>query len=345
MNNSNSGNNNQLVVIFGGNSAEHDVSCSSAANVLKSIDTERYNTDVIGITETGSWVEVLKNMTKRDQDELPEILSAEGTPINPTAYLTQHDPHKPIIFPVLHGPNGEDGTIQGFFELLQLPYVGSRVLSSALCMDKLKAKETLNNAGIKQANWAGLHVNDIGRLKNGDFQLTLEGDLFVKPANMGSSIGITKIHDRTNLVDALYLAAEYDEWIVVEEAIIGREIEIAILGNEDPIASVPGEIIPGSDFYDYNDKYSDGATLEIPAKLAVEQTKELQELALNVFRLLRCKGLARIDFFLENQTNKWLLNEVNTMPGFTPISMYPKLWAQSGISNIELVERLIQSAS
>ena len=334
-----------LVIIFGGQSPEHSVSCSSAAHILKVVDTEKYEVHVLGITLDGTWVHVFNEVSCDDQENLPQALDAVGTSVNPITFFNRLKETSPIVFPVLHGPNGEDGTIQGFLELMHVPYVGSKVLSSALCMDKLKTKEILKNAGIQQTKWIGIHASQIETVARSAIDVELEIPLFVKPSNMGSSIGITKVTERSKLHSALQEAAKYDEWIVIEEAISGREIEISILGNDEPKVSLPGEIIPGAEFYDYNDKYEDGAILKIPAQLTQSQILNAQELALEVFALLRCRSLARVDFFFDERANKWLVNEINTMPGFTPISMYPKLWANSGLSYEELVEVLISTAS
>ena len=333
-----------IVIIFGGQSPEHPVSCSSAAHILRAVDTERYVIHVVAITQGGTWVSVFNELTPEDQESLPQVLNAEGITINPTTFFEGFKDESPIVFPVLHGPNGEDGTIQGFLELMEVPYVGSGVLSSALCMDKLKTKEILENAGIAQTNWIGVHVNQIDQLLAAPSSINLKGALFVKPANMGSSIGITKVSGRENLHTALQTAAKYDEWIVIEEAITGREIEISILGNTKPKVSIPGEVIPGADFYDFNDKYEDGAQLKIPADLSKSEIKAVQEIALNVYTLLRCRSLARVDFFYDDTSGTWMVNEVNTMPGFTPISMYPKLWSHSGLKYEDLIEELIRTA-
>tara|TARA_B100001741_G_scaffold293568_1_gene275278 strand:- start:337 stop:1110 length:774 start_codon:yes stop_codon:yes gene_type:complete len=244
-----------------------------------------------------------------------------------------------IVFPVLHGPNGEDGTIQGFLELFDITYIGSGVLSSALCMNKIKSKELLQAHNVPQTKWVSIHKSSIADLK--EQSIDLDGDLFVKPANMGSSIGISKVTDRKNINKALSEAAQYDEWIIVEEAIHGREIEVAILEDGEPMASLPGEITPGADFYDYEDKYEDGATLHIPAPLTDDEILKVQDLAKKVFKLLNCRGLARVDFFYKESDKEWLVNEVNTMPGFTPISMYPKLWSATGIPYEVLVNYLL----
>ena len=333
-----------LVIIFGGQSPEHSVSCSSAAHILRAVDTGKYEVHVIGITLDGTWVHAFNEVSCDEQKDLPQTLDTVGAALNPITFFDRFKETPPVVFPVLHGPNGEDGTIQGFLELMQLPYVGSKVLSSALCMDKLKTKEILKNAGISQTKWIGIHSSQIDQVSTSTLGEELKCPLFVKPSNMGSSIGITKVTERSKLHSALQEAAKYDEWIVVEEGTAGREIEISVLGNTNPKISVPGEIIPGADFYDYKDKYEDGADLRIPADLTDAEIERVQEIALNVYTVLRCRSLARVDFFYDEKLNTWLVNEVNTMPGFTPISMYPKLWSYSGLAYEDLIEELIETA-
>ena len=329
----------KVVLLYGGNSPEHDVSRSSALHVVKSIDLKRYETHLVAIDKSGIWYEFKRDLSMQDQSSLDRPLPIEGHQINPVEYLSAFNSMEIIVFPVLHGPNGEDGTIQGFLELFDITYVGSGVLSSALCMDKIKCKELLYAHNVPQTKWISIHKSSIADLK--EHSINLDGDLFVKPANMGSSIGISKVTDRKNIKKALSKAAEYDEWIIVEEAINGREIEVAILEDGELAASVPGEIIPGADFYDYEDKYEDGATLQIPAPLTDDEVLKVQELAITVFKLLNCRDLARVDFFYKESEKEWLVNEVNTMPGFTPISMYPKLWSATGIPYEVLVNHLL----
>jgi D-alanine-D-alanine ligase len=251
-----------------------------------------------------------------------------------------------VVFPLLHGPLGEDGTVQGLLDLADVPYVGCGVLASALAMDKAKAKELFAANGIPQAEHLSFHetaVADPALIDRIIDELGLP--VFVKPANMGSSVGVGKARDRDELRAALTTAATYDEWIVVEEAIVGRELECAVLGNLEPRASLPGEIEPGADFYDYDDKYHDGrAKLLIPAPLPDEVTTELRELACRAFTALRCEGMARVDFFYEEGGRGLLVNEVNTIPGFTPISMYPQMWQATGLGYRELIDELIRLA-
>jgi D-alanine-D-alanine ligase len=250
-----------------------------------------------------------------------------------------------VVVPLLHGPMGEDGTVQGLLELANVPYVGSGVLGSALAMDKAMAKQVLAVNGIAQARHRAFRAHQITPGLPATLAEELGLPLFVKPANMGSSVGVSKAKTVEDVRDAIEIALTYDEWVVVEEAIVGREIEVAVLGNLEPRASVPGEIVPGAEFYDYADKYvDDGSQALVPAPLTREQSDEVRALALRVFTTLRCEGLARVDFFFEEAGRGFLCNEVNTMPGFTPISMYPKLWIASGLSYSDLIDELVHLA-
>jgi D-alanine-D-alanine ligase len=250
-----------------------------------------------------------------------------------------------VVFPLLHGPLGEDGTVQGLLELANIAFVGTGVLGSAVSMDKGVAKQVLHANGIPQPQYISLreaHVNDAS-LKHAIDTLGLP--LFVKPANMGSSVGVSKAKNAAELQAAASHALEYDEWIVIEEAIGGREIEVAVLGNIDARASTPGEIVPGNEFYDYEDKYiTDGAQLVVPADLSADEIEAVQKLAIVIFHTLRAEGMARVDFFYEKDGRGFLCNEINTIPGFTPISMYPKLWQASGLSYGQLLDELIALA-
>ena len=336
----------RLIVLFGGQSAEHDVSCTSARHVLAAIDPAKYAVEPIGISRDGEWVRAEDAIAALEHGAaaLPERLKAIGPTIDPMPMLAGPVDGAPVVFPVLHGPQGEDGTMQGLLELLNVPYVGTGVLGSALSMDKIKAKEMLDVHGIAQARWRGFHADDRTQELEADLVADLGFPMFVKPANMGSSVGVSKAESAAELAAALDLAASYDEWIVVEEGIDGREIECSVLGNREPIVSVAGEILPGADFYDYEDKYDDGAELLIPAPLSDAELADMQAIARRAFLALRCEGLARADFFYEPDGRGWLVNELNTMPGFTPISMYPKMWAASGLSYPELIDRLVELA-
>jgi D-alanine-D-alanine ligase len=337
----------RLVVIFGGESAEHDVSCTTAVHVLAATDPDRYDIHAIGITREGRWVEAEAAMAAlaAGARSLPDRLEAAGPATDLVPAVAPATPgQEVVVLPLLHGPLGEDGTIQGMLELANVPYVGSGVLGSALAMDKAKAKELLRATGVPQTRWITLFEPEwTGALDPLVAELGLP--LFVKPANMGSSVGVTKAHDLGELASAIDLAFRYDEWVVVEEAVTAREIEFGLLGNTEVEVSVGGEIIPGAEFYDYDDKYSNGlATDVIPADLPADAIDQMQQLAVIAYRALRVEGLARADFLYEEGGRGPLLNELNTMPGFTPISMYPKLWQASGLSYSKLVDRLIELA-
>ncbi len=345
----------RLVVLFGGRSAEHDVSCVSARHVLAAADTTRYEIIPVGIDRNGQWSIAETAVAALAADTLPERLDPTGPTWDPLPRLTElaarSGPTNVVVFPLIHGPLGEDGTLQGLLELADVPYVGSGVLSSALAMDKLAAKEVLAHHGIAQARHRAVHTDQlVDPTSDGlkamvvDLLDDLGPTVFVKPANMGSSIGVSRATDETSLVEALATAARYDEWLVVEEAITGREIELAVLGEHHPQVSGPGEIRPGAEFYSYADKYeTDSAELIVDPDLPPEVTVSFQELAARTFLALRCAGMARVDFFLADD-GRMLLNEVNTIPGFTPISMYPRLWQAAGLSYAGLIDRLIDLA-
>ncbi len=338
----------RLVVLFGGQSAEHDVSRVTAAHVLRAADPLRYDVQPIAITRDGQWVlaENAARALAMGAHTLPAALDAAGPAIDPSHALRSPDATTPVVvFPLMHGPLGEDGTIQGMLELLDVAYVGSGVLGSAIGMDKAAAKELLAHRSIPVTPWITVHAHerraDTARVAADQLGLPV----FVKPANMGSSIGVSRAADVDELDAALDLAFSYDEVVVIEEAITGREIEVAVLGDLDPRASVPGEIVPSHTFYDYADKYlDDGAKLLVPAPLDEHETAEVQQLALTVFRALRGSGMARVDFFYEEGGRGFLCNEINTIPGFTPISMYPKLWQASGVEYSELIDELVRLA-
>ncbi|MDH5237151.1 MAG: D-alanine--D-alanine ligase, partial [Acidimicrobiia bacterium] len=327
----------RLVVLFGGQSAEHDVSCVSARHVLGAVDPSRYRIEPVGITRDGTWVRAEDAMAAlaRGADALPDSLKAVGPDYDllPAMHGAMQQGEQVVVLPVLHGPLGEDGTVQGFLELAGVPYVGCGVLGSALTMDKAKAKEVLAHHGIPQCRFRSFHEAEWSAERADALAADLGLPLFVKPANMGSSIGVSRAATVAQVVEAVELALTYDEWIVVEEAVDGREIECSVLGNHQPRVSLPGEVVPADEFYSYADKYHDeAAQLVVPAELPVAVVERLQALAADAFVLLRCEGLARADFFYEEEGRGLLLNELNTMPGFTPISMYPKLWAASGLS-------------
>lgn len=337
-------------IIFGGRSAEHEVSVKSAKNVMAAIDKKKYEVVLIGIDKNGRWfmIDNAKFLSGRntilnmpDQKAKGSALATQNKNINPATFALNRSID--VIFPILHGPYGEDGTIQGLLKLANIPFVGAGVLGSAVGMDKDAMKRLLREAGIPVAKFLvyksdeKINLNKIAKILGLPF--------FVKPANLGSSVGISKVRNKKEFIKAIELAFQYDVKIIIEENIKGREIECAILGNNKPIASVPGEVIPRIDFYSYEAKYLDenGAVLEIPAKLSKSIVRKIQNLAVKTFKVLCCEGMGRVDFFLKSN-GEILVNEINTIPGFTSISMYPKLWEASGISYPDLIDRLIRLA-
>lgn len=340
----------KIIILFGGQSGEHEVSLNSARSVLKAIDRSRFDIQTVGISKEGQW---FWDANPEDWQQNPTTQGIQVTLV--------HDPSNPrflaldgsklpdegkfnFIFPVLHGPFGEDGTIQGLFEMSNIPYAGSGVLGSSLGMDKDRMKAVFSEAKLPQAAYLTLLRTDfqsepekvISNIEN-----ILGYPCFIKPANLGSSVGISKASNREDLQNALELAALYDRKVVVEKNIIGREIEVSVLGNDSAAASIPGEILPAHDFYDYEAKYLDtGSRLLIPAPLDPEVVSVLQEMAVRAFHAVEASGLSRVDFFVTEDRHIYI-NEINTMPGFTQISMYPKLWEASGIPYSELISRLI----
>jgi len=346
-------------IIFGGKSAEHEVSLQSAKNVYDAIDRGRFDPVLIGIDKNGVWRSTGGSLSLLNSGDPRLIsLSAEGEPVTlapacagllsgkagAAAPGEAPPPKLDVIFPILHGPLGEDGTVQGLLKLAGVPFVGSGVLGSAVSMDKDVMKRLFRDAGLPIGKF--LAVKSCEKLPSyAEITKLLNNPFFVKPANMGSSVGISKVKNEADYANAVKEAFKYDEKIIIEEFIPGREIECAVLGNENPIASVPGEIIPTHEFYSYNAKYVDenGARLEIPAPLDADCQKRVQDLAIKAFQTLCCEGLSRVDFFLK-ENGEVLINEINTIPGFTKISMYPKLWEASGIGYTELITRLIELA-
>jgi D-alanine-D-alanine ligase len=337
----------RLVVLFGGQSAEHEVSCISAAHVLAAADPDRYEVVPVGITRDGAWVgaDDARAALAAGPAALPDRLVASGSALEPLRTVAPADDLPVVVLPLLHGPHGEDGTVQGMLEVAGVPFVGSGVLASALAMDKGKAKEVLAAAGLPQVPHAVLRDTETSGARAVVDAGGLTYPVFVKPANLGSSVGVTKVRTADELDAAVATAADYDEWIVIEQGVDAREIEVGVLGNRDPRASVPGEIVSSHEFYDYDDKYVDGTCeLLVPAPLDEAATAAVQDLALRAFRALRCDGLARVDFFYDASGAGFLVNEVNTIPGFTPASMYPRLWEASGVPYPALVDELVQLA-
>lgn len=347
----------KLLVLYGGRSAEHDVSCISARHVVGAVDPERYDLRLIGITTDGRWVDTTtaslaaaRALPAPDSLPSPDTVSASSPEVEPVSIVdarsTPDRGGEPlVVLPLVHGPMGEDGTVQGLLELAGLPYCGPGVAGSAAAMDKVMTKALLHSAGLPQARYVQRHETELRPDLSVEVEDRLGWPVFVKPANMGSSIGISKVKDPGDLDAALDLACRYDDTVVIEESITGREIEIGVLGWPDLRTSVPGEVRPSRDFYDFDDKYLAGtAGLEIPARLPGNVAAELSRLAVAACRALRVDSMARVDFFFEEGGRGLLINEVNTIPGFTPISMYPRMWAESGLSYQQLVDTLVDQA-
>ena len=348
-------------VLFGGRSGEHEVSLMSAEAIIRALDPQRYDVIPIGITKEGKWLigadplKALRESSGRLADALtPAHLVVD--PQEPGLAPVQQEQGRgsnrigvDVFFPVLHGPYGEDGTVQGLFELAGVPYVGSGVAASAVGMDKALMRDVFAAHGLPLLDWVVVTRFELER--DPDAVVARVSDAigfpcFVKPANLGSSVGVSKVHDPGQLMPALKEAARFDRKLLVEKAAVGyREVECSVLGNEEPIASIAGEIVPGGDFYDYRSKYlDDSSQLIIPARISAQAMEEVRRLAIAAFRAIDAAGLARVDFFVHPETEEILVNEINTMPGFTRISMYPKLWEASGIPFNELVDRLIELA-
>ncbi|UCE43089.1 MAG: D-alanine--D-alanine ligase [Candidatus Aminicenantes bacterium] len=330
-----------VALLFGGRSAEHEVSIISAGSIHKNLDKQKYAPSCIYINKRGFWRVVESPFLPQAELEKGPFLTF--LPWGNRSSLSPIDAD--IYFPILHGPNGEDGTIQGLFEMADVPYVGATVLASAMGMDKAVAKSLFQEKGLPVVKHLVL-TEFLWKEKSTEILDQIHRDFsfpfFVKPANMGSSVGITKVISGKQIQSAFQTAFQYDSKILLEQGIQGREIECSVLGNSNPEASLPGEIIPYRDFYDYKDKYIDGKTsFKIPVELPQDVTEKVQHLAIAAFRAIGCSGMARVDFFLEEETQKLFLNEINTIPGFTEISMYPKLWELSGLSYPLLLDKLI----
>jgi D-alanine-D-alanine ligase len=309
----------RVAVIYGGRSGEHEVSLRSAQSIMQAMDADKYKVIHYVISKEGKW---------RPRPIVPE---------------PRGNPEIDVVFPVLHGTFGEDGTLQGLLELADLPYVGAGVLASSASMDKEVMKRLAHERGLPIVEYRVLSARELGEVDGlcAEFGFPV----FVKPANLGSSVGISKARNCAELKDALAAAARYDRKIIVERGIEGREFECAVLGNDDPIAASPCEILPSREFYDYEDKYLlDEAKTVLPADLTPEQTDEVRRLAVECYRAVGCEGMGRVDFLLENATGKIYINEINTIPGFTSISMYPKMWEHAGLPMPQLIDRLIELA-
>jgi D-alanine--D-alanine ligase len=345
----------RILLLFGGRSAEHDVSRVTAVAVARALDPARYEVLPVAITTEGRWLfaDAAHRAIAAGPAALPAAFDVGGELVGEIGELATGRPMTAgsglgpidVVFPLLHGPYGEDGTVQGLLELADLPYVGCGVVGSAVGMDKVMMKRAFVACGLptprhlahREGHDAGAFADRVG----GELGLPC----FVKPANMGSSVGVTKAHDRAELDAAITAALVFDEWILAEEAITGREIEVAVLGDDPPEVSVAGEVVPGAEFYDYADKYEDGAAeLLIPAPLVARETADVRALAARAFEACRLEAMARVDFFFEEGRRGFLVNEVNTIPGFTPVSQYPMLWDASGLAYPKLIDRLVELA-
>lgn len=344
----------KVALLFGGKSAEHEVSLRSAENVANAIDKDKYEVVLIGIDKVGKWLlgnssaELLNKenpklykLNSHNGDSVALIPQANGILSNITKNNSEGSID--VVFPILHGPFGEDGTVQGLLKLANVPFVGASVLGSAIGMDKDVMKRLLRDAGIPIGKFITLRQNETLSFAQAKKKLGLP--LFIKPVNMGSSVGVSKVKNSKEYASAIKTAFQFDTKIIIEPFIKGREIECSVLGNENPTASIPGEIVVKDEFYSYETKYIDenGAVIEIPAKISPKIKKEIQKLAVQTFKVLSCEGFGRVDFFL-TKTGKVYVNEINTIPGFTNISMYPKLWEASGISYAKLIDTLLQLA-
>jgi D-alanine-D-alanine ligase len=346
----------RAAIIFGGMSSEHDVSLQSAYSVIKNIDKQKYEVVCIGITKKGRWLYFpgdIEMIAKGDWYSHPDCVSVLISPdrshrgiykIMPdsTAVLQKID----VVFPVMHGKFGEDGTIQGLLELSGIPFVGCDTLSSAVCLDKAMTHSVLDSLGIKNASWFSFNVSDLKEQKKiiEKIENKFEYPVFVKPAKAGSSVGISKAHNKDELIEAIKTAFSHDNKVVVEETLVGKEVECAVMGNSEPKTSIVGEIIPKAEFYDYEAKYLSGTTdLLIPASINDEEMKKVQKIAVEAYKGLGCSGLTRMDFFVL-KNGEIYLNEPNTLPGFTSISMYPKLFMHGGMTYSEVIDNLLKFA-
>lgn len=339
-----------VVVLFGGQSSEHEVSRVSASTIISNISSDKYYVLPVGITKEGKWMIYngpVENIKSGEWEKFgtPAVLSPDASQRGLLKIVGNKVKVIPVdvVFPVLHGLYGEDGTVQGLFELAQIPYVGCGVLASAVSMDKVYTKIIAKNSKINQAKYIFISKDEIKKKStHTKIEKKVGYPCFIKPANAGSSVGITKAYDRQGLTEGLFKAAEHDRKIIVEENISGREVECSVLGNEQVAASSVGEILPAAEFYDYDAKYNNTESKTIiPADLDEKIIKEIQQTAIKVFKAVDGRGLARVDFFVEDVTNKVIFNEINTLPGFTSISMYPKLWEDVGMPIETLIDELI----
>ncbi|HUG42899.1 MAG TPA: D-alanine--D-alanine ligase family protein [Acidobacteriota bacterium] len=337
---------NRILVLCGGRSAEHEVSLDSASSVISRLDRSRYKVQALGIGKNG------ESLTPERLRSLLDLKNAADVEFpacrNWIAWMAASRKELDAVFPVLHGPFGEDGTVQGLLELMQVPYVGAGVCASALGMNKIHCKQILRQQGLPVVDWVDFHRSEWEEDKDRQASRVLGSlplPLFVKPANLGSSVGISKIVETAHLEGAVAKALQFDDWVIVEKGIDAREIEVSVVGNLQPRASLPGEIVPSGDFYSYEAKYvSDQSRLLAPAPLSPEQSRQVRTLALAAYRVLQLEGMARIDFLMDRVSEELFVSEPNTIPGFTRISMYPKLWVASGLSYSDLLTELIELA-
>ncbi|WHY92180.1 D-alanine--D-alanine ligase [Neobacillus cucumis] len=342
----------KLGLLYGGKSAEHKVSMQTAMAVIRALDLEKFEIHPIYINEEGKWIKGAQ--LQAPVENVKELEFTGGNELSPLSLAPalfegnkQEQAPLDVIFPLLHGPNGEDGTVQGLLELLNLPYAGNGVLASAAGMDKVMMKNVFAQAGLAQVNYVAFIKSDWQKEKEAAYAKVEEAlgyPCFVKPANLGSSVGISKCRNRAELETAFAEAFQFDRKVIIEEGVTAREIEVGILGNDEPECSIAGEIVPKKDFYDYKAKYEDGETaLIIPAEITEDEYKQIKAMAIQAFKALDCSGLVRADFFL-TKDGRALINEVNTMPGFTPFSMFPLLWKHTGVEYPQLIERLVNLA-
>lgn len=338
----------KLGLLYGGKSAEHEVSLQTALAVIKALDLEKFDIHPIFITKKGSWIKG-PQLTK-PAETVKDLVFSEGNQVSPFSLKKADQDGEEgydVIFPLLHGPNGEDGTVQGLLEVVNIPYVGNGVLASSAGMDKVIMKSIFAQAGLPQVKYTWLIRSEWEANKQEAYdkvEKTLGYPSFVKPANLGSSVGISKCMNREELEKAFIEAFQYDRKIIIEEGVVAREVEIGVLGNDDPACSVAGEIVAAKDFYDYTAKYADNKTeMVIPAPVTEDQYDDISKMAIQAFKALDCSGLVRADFFLTKE-GKYYINEVNTMPGFTPFSMFPLMWKEAGVEYPDLIEKLVQLA-
>ena len=346
-----------VCILFGGMSPEYEVSLRSAESVLNNLDSEKYNIFPVGITKQGEWIlyggkdysKLPQGTWLEDAENLPALISpVRGQGLMIFAESGIRCEKIDVVFPVLHGENGEDGTVQGLLQLAGIPYVGPHVAASAVSMDKTLTKLVMDHANVPQAAWYLVRNSELSTKMDSileGIEAAFAYPVFVKPAGTGSSVGVSKAENREQLQNALLLGGQYDEKILVEEFIDGKEIEVAVMGNESPVASICGEIDSGAEFYDYNAKYvTDTSVAYIPARIPEEIAEQVREYAVKVYSAIGCQGLSRVDFFVTHRDGRVVFNEINTLPGFTSISMYPKLFTASGIPYGQLLDELLQLA-